>query len=274
MRTAFFFVRVLRARIETMKNQKLLRKKLVIGNWKMNPETLDEAKKIFLGIGKAVAPIKKVLIVVCPPNLYVAELKKFKGGPVLGVQDIFFEMNGSYTGFTSPLMAKNSGAEFAIIGHSERRQQGESDEAVNRKVLAAIKSNLFVVLCIGEETRSGDGQYLEVIKKQIESALQNVSKKMLKNVVIAYEPVWTIGAKEPMEPRDLHEMKLYIRKILIGIFGVDAGAVVPILYGGSVLPENALAITAEGEVDGLLVGRESLNPENFAAIVSAVSSIK
>ncbi len=253
------------------------KKKVVIGNWKMNPATLADAKKIFTGIKKTANTLKKVETVIAPPALYFTELQKAaqKSSLALGVQDTFFvEATGSHTGFISPLMAKNAGAEWVILGHTERRVQGETNEILNKKLLAAVKVGLKVAYCIGEKERNADGSYLEFIKNQIKLGLSGVEKKSLAQIAIAYEPVFIIGAKEAMQARDIHVMKLYIQKILIELFGKDDAANVAVLYGGSVNPENTEAIMKEGEVDGLLVGRDSLNPENFGKILAIANRIK
>ena len=253
-------------------------KKIIIGNWKMNPASAAEAKKIISGVKKAAAGLSKIEVVVCPPTLYALEASKLlaKDKKVrLGMQDISFaEGTGSQTGFISGLMAANAGAFATIIGHSERRMQGETDEIVNKKVLAAEKAGLRMVLCVGEQSRSTDGQYLEVIKQQIMIALAKLQKKSFESVVIAYEPAWAIGAKEAMSPQDIHEMSLYIKKILIEIAGKEIGADVPVLYGGSVNPTNAESIIYDGEVQGLLVGRDSLVPDNFGQIMKVANQGK
>jgi len=248
-------------------------KKLIVGNWKMNPAAFAEGKGLILALKKGMMRMKTakgVEIVVCPPNIYLRDVIKTIGKAKIsaGVQDIsVFDGVGSKTGSTSAIMSKNSGAKVAIIGHSERRQAGETDAEVNKKVLLALAAGLRAIVCIGEKERHSNGDYLQFIRTQISLALEKVEKKDLANIVIAYEPVWAIGAKEAMTPHDLHQMSLYIRKMLIETYGADAGAAIPVLYGGSVSPENALGIVRDGAVDGLLVGRDSLNAANFIEIV-------
>ena len=253
------------------------KKKLVVGNWKMNPASAVEAKKIFLSIKKTATGFKKVEIVLCPPSVYVSELAKLslKSPVSLGVQDSFFvEAIGSYTGFISPLLIKNTGAKYVILGHSERREQGETDETINKKIHAVLKTELAVVFCIGEKERNNDGSYFEYIKMQIEAGLRGIEKNNFSNISVAYEPVFAIGAKTALLPHDIQVMKIFIRKTLIELFGKESAERVRILYGGSVNPENSEAIMQEGEVDGLLVGRDSLVPENFTKILSVINKIK
>lgn len=247
-------------------------KKIVIGNWKMNPAAFEEGKTLIAGIKKQLAKKKggKIAsLVICPPNLYLRDVAKLleKTKIMPGVQDVAsFENVGSKTGSVSAVMARNSGAKYAVIGHSERRAAGETDLDVNKKTLLAIAAKMTAVVCVGESSRDASGDYLEFIRAQVQAALEKVEKKDLSEVIIAYEPVWAIGAKEAMTPHDLHQMSLYIRKVLIEIFGADWGPNIPVLYGGSVTPLNALGIVRDGAVDGLLVGRDSLSAENFVEI--------
>ncbi|MDD5050306.1 MAG: triose-phosphate isomerase [Candidatus Pacebacteria bacterium] len=252
-------------------------KKIVIGNWKMNPATLLEARKIFSKVKKTASSCKKVHTVICPPFLYLSDLasKSSKESLALGAQDTSsLESVGSYTGFLSPLMVKNIGAQYVIIGHSERRREGETDEMINKKILASLSIGLKVIFCVGEKERGHDGHFLEFVKQQIHLGLQGVSKKSLQNVLIAYEPVWAIGAENAILPRDLHQMKIYIRKVLSEFFGPSAVVKVPVIYGGTVNPENVELLLLAGEVDGFLVGRASLNPKDFSAILEVANASK
>ncbi len=153
-------------------------------------------------------------------------------------------------------------APAVIIGHSERRKMGETDEDVNKKVLLALKAKLTPIVCIGETTRDEEGKYLGFIKEQIEKALAGVQKNSLNKIIIAYEPVWAIGASTAMEAPDIHEMTIYIKKTLIDLYKMKSVSVA-ILYGGAVDPANAQGILTDGEADGLLVGRQSLDSEAF-----------
>lgn len=243
----------------------------------MNPATLKEARIIFSKIKKIASLCKKVDTVICPPTLYLSPLfSKSSGGAVaLGAQNTSsFEGNGAYTGFVSPSMLKNAGAEFVIIGHSERRREGETDAVINKKILASLSVGLKVIFCVGEKERNHDGHFLEFVKRQIHSGLQGVSKKALPDVLIAYEPVWAIGAENAILPRDLHQMKIFIRKVLSEFFGPNAVEKVPVIYGGTVNPENVETLLLAGEVDGFLVGRESLNSKNFGIILQVAHSLK
>lgn len=248
-------------------------KNLIVGNWKMNPETVSEAKKIVNTIKRGLLNIKKTEIVICPPFVYLDSLKSFSGKKTsLGTQDIFHENSGSFTSQISPNQVKQFDVVYSIVGHSEKRKLGDTDEIVNKKVINALNSGLKVIICIGEEKRDHSGEYLSFIKKQIFLALKDVSKKDIENIVIAYEPIWAIGAKEPMNTSEIHEMSIFIRKILREIYGI-LGDDIKILYGGSVFLENAKSIMVDGFVHGLLIGRESLNAKNFLELIKDIDKI-
>lgn len=248
-------------------------KKLVVGNWKMNPLTVGEAKEIAGSVKKVMNSVRKTEVVLCPPFVYLGTLSKFKKGSLfLGAQNVHNEVSGSFTGEVSFSQVSEFGVDYVIIGHSERRKMGETDEIVNKKVKAVINSKMNAIVCIGESVRDHGGEYFDFIKNQIILALKDVSKKAIENVVIAYEPIWAIGAKEAMSSRDLHEMSIFIRKVLKDLYGPFADDV-RILYGGSVDKGNAESLVKEGNVSGLLVGRESLKTKNFIELIKAVDSI-
>lgn len=247
-------------------------KKIVIANWKMNPGTLAEAQALAAASGKSVP--RGVKLVLCPPTLFFVPLfagskgKKYS----LGVQNIFYERSGAYTGEISAKMAYEAGARFAIVGHSERRRLGESDSEISKKVLSALKERITPILCVGEKERDHGGAYLSVLKEQVRNSLANVSKSGVKKIIVAYEPIWAIGksAKKAMNADILHQTAILIRKILVDRFG-SAGRGVKIIYGGSVAPENAMEIVRRGEVNGLLVGHQSLKPDSFSKILKEVA---
>lgn len=252
-------------------------KKLIIGNWKMYPASLKDAKSKFTAIKKVASKLTNVQTVVCPPLVYVSELKKLVTGHrvVVGAQNAWFETEGAYTGEVSLAMLASVGAQYVIVGHSERRAMGEDDELVNKKVLAGVKAKLNVVLCVGEKERDQDGEYMKHISEQIKIALHGVQKKELKQIVIAYEPIWAIGknAVRPASTDDALEVAILIKKTLADMFGKD-GSAIAILYGGSVDAKNAWEFLLKSQVDGLLVGRASLDPKVFGEILKSADSIK
>jgi triosephosphate isomerase len=251
-----------------MKKNKIL----VVGNWKMNPDNAEKAKDIFRGIKAAAKDLKKTKVVVCPPFVYLSDLEKINDGRlILGAQDMFWEKTGSFTGEISSQMLSGEG--YVILGHSERRDLGETDEMIAKKVVSAIRAGLKPILCVGEKNRDDHGEYLHFLRAEIINSLGKLAKKYLAKLVIAYEPVWAIGKEEAMTPGDIHETSLFIKKVLAEVYDHKLAVTIPILYGGSVNYNNARDIISLGEVAGLLIGRESLNPKKFGELLKNVDQI-
>lgn len=252
-------------------------KTLIVANWKMAPLSSKEASKIFTALRSVGVTLTKVETVVCPPVIYLEGLQKNAKGHrvVLGVQDCATEVERRHTGEISPLMIKNMGARFVILGHSEVRARGESDETVAKKVALALKSGLRVILCVGEDERDEDGQYLRSLKEQIHGSLVGVPKSALGGLVIAYEPLWAIGedAKTSDTPEALFETVIYIRKVISDLYKKDIAMKMPILYGGSVGDTNAEGFLRDGGVAGVLVGRASRDPQVFSAILRIAEEV-
>jgi len=252
-------------------------KKIIVANWKMNPESPREAKEIFNPVKKLALTLKKVNTVICPPAVYLPLLnpqgptfKPVKVGPLkFGAQDCFGDLLGAYTGKIGPTMLRNSGASYIILGHSEARAMGDNDLVVNHKLRLAFKNNLKVILCVGEHQRDEHATYLQFIKTQLEEDLRNVQRKSAGDLVIAYEPIWAIGAqaKGADTPEGFQHQAIYIRKILASLFGKEAAMKIPVIYGGSTNSQNAEGFLKQGEADGLLVGRASLDPSEFNKIL-------
>lgn len=251
---------------------------LVIANWKMSPETLEEAKKIFNGIRSATKGLRNTDAVVCPPFPFIHPLSKLNSPKnlFLGAQNIFSEIKGAFTGEVGVGMVKDLGAKFVILGHSERRAMGETGETIRKKLQIAFDADLTPILCIGERERDKDGNHLALVKNQIKEGLTGLSKKYLVGITLAYEPIWAIGRsyKEAMTPTDIHETVLFIKKVIGELSGKDIAAGAKILYGGSVEAENAGMIMEYGNVDGFLVGHASLIPSDFSAILKAADTRK
>lgn len=247
-----------------------MKKKIIVANWKMNPKTPSEAKKLYTTIKKEIAPMQKVEVCVCPPFVFLPELAKLgvTRKVSLGAQDVAHVEVGAYTGQVSPCMVSAYKAKTAIIGHSERRATGESNEIVAEKAKHAIRQGMHAVVCVGELVRSEEGDYYTFVRQQLEAVLSVLKKADMKYISIAYEPVWTIGksAGEALDPQALHEMVLFIRKVITERFGRVTAEEVSILYGGSVKVENAKEFVEVGGVDGLLVGSASLKPKQFVDI--------
>lgn len=252
-------------------------KKLIVGNWKMYPIRAKDAHERFLAIRKTALKLRNVQTVVCPPFVYLGSLSKVAKGHrcTLGAQNAWTEPEGAYTGEVSPLMLKSLDIGHVIIGHSERRALGETDELVRKKILSVIRAGLTAIVCVGERERDPDGNYLKLIGAQVTSAFQGISKKELGNMVIAYEPIWAIGknALRAASPDDALEVSILIRKTLSELYG-QVGFGIPLLYGGSVDALNAKDFLMKSQVQGLLVGRASLDPEVFGAVLQSADKLK
>jgi len=247
-----------------------LRRPLIAGNWKMyktSAEAVDFVKK-FLTLVSGVAD-RDVMIAPAFTALeaLAAALKGTEVG--LGAQDVFWEAEGAFTGQVSPPMLTAAGCRYVIIGHSERRQFfGETDDTVNRKIRAALKSGLIPVMCVGESEKQREaGQTFSILDKQVKDGLRSFVSDELGSLVIAYEPVWAIGTGKTATAVQAEETHAYIRSLIKGLFGADVAALMRVLYGGSVKPENASELMAMADIDGALVGGASLNPDSFSKIV-------
>jgi triosephosphate isomerase (TIM) len=250
------------------------KKFMIVGNWKMNPETLEEAKELFSALSKKAAKSKKAIAMIAPSAPFISTLAAKKSSIIVGAQDVARESKGAFTGSVSAKAAKSVGAQFAIIGHSEKRAEGDTDEIVAKKVGQAIEAGLEIIFCVGEKERDDQAKYLRIIRDQILTVFASVKdKKKLSSITIAYEPVWKIGAETAMIPSEVHEMSIYIKKVVGEALGNKAGLKTTILYGGAVGPENALGLLTEGSVDGFLIGRQSLDAESFGTILSYADSI-
>ncbi|KND48029.1 MAG: triose-phosphate isomerase [Parcubacteria bacterium C7867-006] len=247
-------------------------KKLVVGNWKMNPVSLEEARKIVGTVKRNMKNIKRTEVVFCPPFVYLSPLSKaMKGSLSLGAQDANSETAGPFTGEVGHLQLPQFGVKYVIVGHSERRNMGETDEIVNKKVQSVTSLGMTAIVCVGESSRDANGEYLDFVKQQILKALKDVPKKSFENIVIAYEPIWAIGAKQAMTSLDLHEMSIFIKKVLKDSYSIASDGV-RIIYGGSVDRVNASSLVKEGNVSGLLVGRQSLESKDFVEIINLVDA--
>ena len=247
------------------------KKKIIVGNWKMAPRTIDEAKKTFAGIKKTASKLRNVDTIVCPPFVFVRELAERTSGKrcLVGAQDAFWKEEGAYTGEISPTQLSSLGARYVILGHSERRAMGETNDMISKKADIALRVGLTVIICVGEQSRDQHGEYTKRIEEQLKQSLSQVQKKSLSNIVIAYEPVWAIGANavRPASPEDVLEVSILIRKVLTNMFDRESSHIVPILYGGSVDAKNCGSFMNEGGANGLLVGRASLDAKQFSEIL-------
>ncbi len=251
-------------------------KKIVIGNWKMNPSGIEEARAIFRDIVSGYHSLNRVKVVICPPSPFLEKLCSLSKNKIaLGAEDCFWGETGPYTGEVSAKILKSVGARYVILGHSERRALGDGDELINKKIKSALASGLKVIFCVGERSRDESGEYLNFIKNQLILGLDKIKKSSLENLSVAYEPIWAIGkdALRPASPEDVLETSIFIKKVLTGIFGYEAGIKVSIIYGGSVDEKNSREFLSGDKVDGLLIGRASLDPESFLKILEIASEV-
>jgi triosephosphate isomerase len=249
-----------------------MRTKFVAGNWKMYT-TAATAKALAKAVVEGVGGDTRVTVAVCPPFPYLAAVaQELRGSPVaLGAQDCYCEQEGAFTGEVSPAMLTDVGCRYVILGHSERRHKlGETDAFINRKVHAALTAGLRVILCVGETLEERRADRTEaVLDAQLTGSLAGLNAKGLANVVLAYEPVWAIGTGQNATPEQAQQAHAYIRRRVGERFGAEAAAALPILYGGSVKPENAVGLLHQPDVDGGLIGGASLKADQFLAIVRA-----
>ena len=250
------------------------RKTIIAGNWKMN-KTLSETKAFAESIKPMLGKHKWCEVVLCVPAVNISgAVKAFKDTRVaIGGENCHYEASGAFTGEVTVEMLKEVGAKYVIIGHSERRTYFvETDATVNQRVHAALAAGLKVILCLGEvkeERLAGITQ--EIVGMQTKLDLAGVTAEQLKNVIIAYEPVWAIGTGLTATPEQAEETCGDIRKVLVGLYGEEVANGVTIQYGGSMNAKNADELLAQPNVDGGLIGGASLKAPDFAVIVSAAS---
>ncbi len=251
---------------------KSTRKTVIAGNWKMNM-TPSEAQKLISELIPCVEKKNNCEIIVCVPFVDIpVAIEAAKGTNIkVGAQNVHFMKNGAYTGEISADMLKECGVTHVVIGHSERRQYfGETDETVNLRLKAALNSGLTPILCVGELLSERDKEITaEVVSSQTKIALLDVDADSVKNVIIAYEPVWAIGTGRTATSEQADEVCGIIRKVLSDKYGKDVAEAVTIQYGGSMKPENAAELLSKYHVDGGLIGGASLKASDFTAIVDA-----
>ena len=246
-----------------------MRKPIIAGNWKMNM-TNTEAKKLI----EEMLPLVKdaaVDVVVCPNFTCLATAVELTKGTGIGVgaQNMHWEPKGAFTGETSIRMLKDLGVTYVIIGHSERRQYfAETDDSVNKKVLAALENDLTPIVCVGETLEQREaGKAADVVSGQTVAALNGVDPAIADRIVVAYEPIWAIGTGKTATSQDANEINTVVRETLIRIFGSDTAEKIRIQYGGSMNAKNAAELMAQSNVDGGLIGGASLKAEDFSKIV-------
>jgi triosephosphate isomerase len=254
----------------------MARNPIVIGNWKMY-KTSREAAAYLEELLPQIEGCKAKVFLAVPYTSIAAAAKAAKGSEVLiGAQNMNDARDGAFTGEIAALMLKEAGAAFVLLGHSERRKLfGETNEFIQRKVVRALQDDLIPVLCVGETAEQREeGKTEEVLRRQIEECLEGIPVEEASKLMLAYEPVWAIGTGKTATPEMAAEAHASCRAVLADLFGKKRASAIPLLYGGSVKPENAAALLAQKGIDGLLVGGASLEPEVFAQIASASKKSK
>lgn len=251
------------------------------GNWKMNPGTEDEAMELATGLtkllGDETCPMDEenefcTEVVLFPPFPFLSKVKAAVDdvGITVGAQSIYFEDKGAYTGSVSSSMVKSVGCEYILCGHSERRTLfRDSDNAINKKVLKVLESGMKPILCIGETKEEYDLNIKnEVCAMQLSKDLKGVTKEQMKDVVIAYEPVWAIGTGLVCGAKDANDVHACLRKVLSNLYDDEVAQQTRIQYGGSVTPDSVDELMAQPEIDGCLVGGASLLADKFGRIIN------
>lgn len=246
-----------------------LKKPVIAGNWKMY-KTIAEARNLTSEIASKASELKEATLILIPPFTAISQVKEAVEGTEIrvGAQDVFWEDQGAFTGEISPVQLKEAGCEFAVIGHSERRQYfGETDESVRKKVQAAIRHNLIPIVCIGETLEEREKELtLRKITDHLEKSLFTLDAVEFEKTILAYEPIWAIGTGRNATPEQAEEVHSFIRNLIEKRYGKNVASYAIILYGGSVKPANSYSLAREKNVDGFLVGGASLEAESFVAI--------
>jgi triosephosphate isomerase len=247
-----------------------MRKPIIAGNWKMH-KTIPEAITLVNGVLERLKGFTDAEVVFCAPFTALATVKsQIQGSPFrLGAQDLYWKEQGAFTGEISPLMLRDIGCDYVIIGHSERREYfNETDAIVNLKVKAALTAGIQPIICVGESLRQREaGETEALITRQTTAALEGLDKAAIPGMVIAYEPLWAIGTGKSSTAADANEINALIRTTVIGLFGDEAASQMRIQYGGSVKPENIKEYMDQPEIDGALVGGASLEEDSFVRLV-------
>lgn len=254
-----------------------MRKKIIAGNWKLN-KSIDETTQLVDELKLKIGHIDNVDIVVCPTFLGLqAAIESAKDSRIgVGAQNVFWENEGAFTGEVSGPMLSSAGCDYAIIGHSERRQFfGETDETVNKRINAALQSNLKAIVCVGESLEEREASTtFDVIGGQLEGAFRGIGSAAFTNIIVAYEPVWAIGTGKTASPEQAEDVHAFIRNTLEKAYDKGVAGDLCVQYGGSVKPGNAFELLSMPNIDGALVGGASLDAVSFAGIVEAAAEIK
>jgi triosephosphate isomerase (TIM) len=249
-----------------------MRKKIIAGNWKMNMD-LHQSQKLVSEIINGLGKDNKADVIVCPPFTSLSEVSDLlKGTQIkLGAQNMHFEESGAFTGEISADMLKSIGCEYVILGHSERRAIfNEPNEMINKKIKTALIKELKPIFCVGESPEQREsGETMNIISTQIEKGLKGITSEQMKNIIIAYEPVWAIGTGKTATPQQAQEVHFFIRELVAKKFSSLVAENIVIQYGGSVKPDNSGVLLSQKDIDGALVGGACLKADSFLSIIAS-----
>jgi len=255
----------------------LKRNKIVAGNWKMHygpKEAAEFAESLRINI----LDTHGVSVILCPPFLALKPVFDAVNGSELkvGAQNMHWEESGAFTGEITGAMIRETGAEYVILGHSERRHVfGETDEWINKKVLRSLTSGLIPILCVGEKIEEREaGETEQVIAKQLRRGLKDLSAAQMETVILAYEPVWAIGTGLTASPQQAADVHVFIRGALRTLYNEEVAESTWILYGGSVKPDNTIGLLSNKDIDGALVGGASMKLDSFKGIIDEAGAIE
>jgi triosephosphate isomerase len=249
-----------------------MRKKVIAGNWKMN-KTLSESQELVSKILNGLGKDTNCEVIVCPSFTSLSEVYSLiKNTSVkLGAQNMYYESEGAFTGEISASMLKSTGCDYVILGHSERRTIfNEPDEMINKKIKKALSEKLKPIFCVGELLAQREaGETMEVVRNQIQKGLGDISSEQMKNIIIAYEPVWAIGTGKTATPQQAQEVHAFIRELVAEVYSSSVSENLIIQYGGSVKPDNSGELLSQKDIDGALVGGACLKADSFLGIIAS-----
>jgi triosephosphate isomerase len=254
-----------------------MRRLIIAGNWKLH-KNISEAIELANGLKRNLYGIDSLDIVLCPVFTALCSVSEVitDSNIQLGAQDVYWQEKGAFTGEVSPLMLKDTGCGFVIIGHSERRQLfSETDETVNKKLKGAIGAGLTPIVCVGETLQQREAnKTFDVIKHQVQEGLKDISAEQISGMVIAYEPIWAIGTGRNATAAQAEESQKYIRNLVGQMYNNTIAEAIRIQYGGSVKPENIKELIQQPDIDGALVGGASLKLDSFSEIVRVCAEVR
>ena len=250
---------------------KVMTAPLVVGNTKSYINSLKEMMSLQESIWQNLEKDKYNYFMAVPTAMIHAMAQEKYWAPIFGAQSFDQGGEGAHTGANTLSQIKDSGAKFTILGHSERREQGETNESVAKRAQESLSKNFTTIICVGEKNRNAGEEYLDFIKKELEESLRDVDRRGAENLIIAYEPLWAIGAPRPASPAQTLEVVIHIRRTLVEMFGLENAKKIKILYGGAVTGDGVREYVSEAGVDGVLVGRASTSGKEFAKIINELN---